>query len=104
MRLLGGGGDLILVFVDSKERLILERNLEMESETEKGQSVKMGKFRFPRRYSLGAKHSECSDMLKISYTKQLTSDICLDIIHCLAGSALSHDEASISVTLARTCI
>ena len=61
----------------------------MESETEKGQSVKMGKFRFPRRHSLGAKHSECSDKLKITYAKQLTSDICLDAIHCLAGSALT---------------
>jgi hypothetical protein len=63
--------------------------VEMESETEKEQSVKMDKFRFPRRHSLGAKHSECSDKLKITYTKQLTSDICLDIIHCLTDSALT---------------
>jgi hypothetical protein len=63
----------------------------MESETGQEQSVKMGKFWFPRMHSLRAKHFECSDKLKITYTEQLTSDICLDIIHCLTDFALTRN-------------
>jgi hypothetical protein len=62
----------------------------MESETDKGQQVSKWVNRgFQGGLLGGGKESGCSDKLKLTYAKQLTSNICLNIIHCLTDSALT---------------